>query len=383
MTNSTLAQTQGTPPAHAKMTMAQCDAEIRALDQIHRTAILDFWGTLKGDDKKPLSSWNPVQKDLYTLFQNQERYQRLRVAKVRAMVGAVWDRLISQFDDGIKEQLQMSPYATLALVAVDTSDGELTLVHRYKGKGIYSVAEGTLDKVPEGTGPHWYYRSYFFESEGHSRGSYNTPHLYVFGTIDPKSRQWIPKAVEESTARYYKLVEQTEVMETLIEHNKIHEWKEAPLPTFPSGVEARLSELRLLRTSMSRQATTSTPDENAAIAAAGAPFEKPIADLQSQILRLTDMLVQQKQLKIEAQLQAQLKSFGFEDGQEVTHASSGETGVLTTTGGCWPKIMIDIGGKGKPEVSRPIIQELRLGEWSRATETQGLSCEFSTERNRG
>lgn len=353
------------PPSDNTMTMAQCDAEIADLTQIHHKAIIDFWNGLKSGSSVPGQEWDRVRFDLHKLFLSQNKFGCTAEfdSPETDYVKQIWTNAISELDEEIQSEIQMTPYASLKLVAVITDDKEVTLVHRYEGDEVYNVSEESLG-VNDDSGPNWYYRSYFYEPTGFDRGTYQVPCLYVIGSIDAETSEWLPKTV--SSSELFELESMVDAMESLLELDKVREGRGVQLPAFKSGVEAKLYELQLLRNWMVKQGFTATIKERDAIASAAAVFDGPIQQLRSQIKALEEELRTQEKLQGRAKMNALLKTLGFEVGQMVKHASSGEIGILSFTDERQPDVFVHIEGKERPRwgSSHQAEYELRRGEWS-------------------
>lgn len=355
------------PPSDVKMTMTQCDAEIKLHEKAHRAAIDKFWGELK-DKTKPDPTWSQTQLDLHRLFHCRKKGVQAGGFKSpdHEYVAPIWAKAISQLDDDIQAELEMSTFADFDLVAIITEGDDVTLVHRYEGSELNNVSENDLD-ISNSDGPGWYYRSYHYSPEGFRGSPYSVACLYVIGTIDRESGDWVPRGIEPDSFEFSALSDVAEDMEALIEHGKISDWKANALPAFHSGVEVRLRELQLLRTAMIRKAITKSDDERDRVKAAVAPFDESICALRSQIETLEDALKTQETLKAKAQLQAFLASYGFEPGQVVVHTCSGESGALTISDDPRPMIYVHIEGAERLNWrnQHSIEGQIRVGEWTR------------------
>lgn len=355
------------PPVGNTMTMAQCDAEIKSLRATHCDAITAFWKGLQSAETPPSANWTPIQNDLHRLYHFRDKAAHACGfdAPSHDNISDLWNAAISQLDEDIQKKLQMPHYASAELVAIATEDDDLTLVHRYEGPELHGLDEDALD-VANDDGPNWYYRPYYFESDRFERGAYSVPCLYVIGTVDRETGEWIPKSPDHD--HLWKIRDLVEDMESLVDRNALNAHKETPIPSFPSGVQSRLQELKMLRVWMSRKAVTKTDDEQTAVKTAGDPFVKPIDDLREQIESLHLRLESQEKLKAKAELEARLRFFGFEIGNVVSHASSGETGILAITEGRQPKIFLNIDGQTSPSWStqREFERQMRCGEWALA-----------------
>lgn len=210
------------PPSDNTMTMAQCDAEIAALTQIHHQTIIDFWNGLKSGSSVPGQEWDRVRFDLHKLFLSQNRFGCTAEfdSPETDYVKQIWTNVISVLDEEIQSEIQMTPYASLKLVAVITDDKEVTLVHRYEGDEVYNVSEDSLD-VNDDSGTNWYYRSYSYEPSGFDRGPFQVPCLYVIGTIDAETSEWLPKTV--SSGELFETEALVDGMESLLERDKLNE----------------------------------------------------------------------------------------------------------------------------------------------------------------
>lgn len=355
------------PPVGNTMTMAQCDAEIKSLRATHCDAITTFWKGLQSAETPPSANWTPIQNDLHRLYHSRDKAAHAGGfdAPSHDDISGHWNAAISQLDEDIQKKLQMPHYASAELVAIVTEDDDLTLVHRYEGPELHGLGEDALD-VANDDGPNWYYRSYYYDSDRFESGAYSVPCLYVIGTVDRETGEWIPESPDHD--HFWIIRDLVEDMESLVDRNALNSHQEASLPSFPSGVESRLHELRALRVWMSQNAITKTDGEQTAVKTAGDPFVKPIEDLREQIKDLQNRLEVQEALRNKAEMKARLRFFGFEIGNVVSHASSGETGILAITEGRQPRVFVDIDGENPSKWSnrRELEYQMRCGEWTLA-----------------
>lgn len=354
-------------PADNTIPLAQCDAEIESLQKIHCKALTDFWAGLKANRLAPEPGWGQTQHDLHDLLHVQNPHDRpgRMDSPEREHVSGLWSQVIAEFDADVQAQLQMPHFVSTDLVAVITQDQDVTVVHRYQGQDLYNVDEDALSSQEE-EGPGWFFRSHLYEPPAGPNGSpYQVPTLYLIGTIDPQTHEWAPKAVGHK--ELYEIIDAAQAMESLIERNALSAWTKMALPAFASGVQTRLQELSMLRAWLMEKSRP-TPGERLAAKAARSAFEAPIAQLRAQIRALEDELRAQVKLQNTAELQAELNWHGFELGQQVTHAASGQSGVLRMSDDHRPRVFVDVPGTVRQRCSgsNQFECEMRLGEWSAA-----------------
>lgn len=142
-------------PELGHITLGQCDAEIQALQEIHRKAVLDFWATLKArkaaGEPGSCAHWNRTQQDMHQLLHEHARpaYRRSLQAPDNEHVSGIWNGVIARFDTDIQAELQMSPMTSFDLVAIITQDEQSTVVHRHRGARLFNLVEDALTATNE------------------------------------------------------------------------------------------------------------------------------------------------------------------------------------------------------------------------------------------
>lgn len=343
------------------MTLLQCEAEIGTLKREHKKAIVEFWGNLKHNDQ-PDSGWSQIQCDLHQLFhfRHKPNYANGYDSPDGDRLKDLWTQVISELSEGIQNEIKITCPDSTELIAIMNEGDELTLVHRYSGSEVHNIGDEDLD-VEKDTGSYWYYKTQFFEPSGFREGPYGVPSIYVIGTIDATSQEWVEKPVSDVRLREIQKV--TDSMESLIDKHPLSDWGDH-LPNFPSGVETRLHEMRMMQSWLAMKCYAKTATEINQVNAAEAPFDQKIKDLRQKILFLEDELENQQDARDKAKSEAFLRVFNFELGQVVTNAATGKSGTLTLDAEDASKIYIAIDGEEPVVRPKDVRHQIRSGEWT-------------------